>query len=144
MALNYFDQWKNFENLLIFFLSFDFKILCSFSTYYRGHNPLHTLSVYSKENAAAIFELFRQTMPSYPFDALDSTESTGWYLEYMFSFHLYNYYLFLFRPDGFLSQIFELRLCFLCCVYFCMFCGFLYLYSNFIYVIVDRSMFAAG
>jgi len=44
---------------------------------WRGHNPLHTLAVYSKENAAAIFELFRQTMPEYPFDALDGSESTG-------------------------------------------------------------------
>lgn len=45
--------------------------------YFRGFNPLHVLASYAKENAAAIFELFRQTMPNYPFDALDGDESTG-------------------------------------------------------------------
>ena len=48
----------------------------------KGQNPLHVLSHYSKENAAAIFELFRQTMPNYPFDALDADENTALFLAY--------------------------------------------------------------
>lgn len=47
---------------------------------FRGQNPLHVLSVYSRENAAAIFEVFRQTMPNYPVDALDAEENTGYFL----------------------------------------------------------------
>ena len=38
---------------------------------------MHVLAQYSKENAASIFEVFRQTMPNYPFDAYDVDENTG-------------------------------------------------------------------
>lgn len=48
----------------------------------KGQNPLHVLSSYSRENAAAIFDLFRQTMPNYPFDALDTDENTALFLAY--------------------------------------------------------------
>lgn len=48
----------------------------------KGLNPMHTLACYSMENTAAVFELFRQTMPNYPFDALDANENTALFLAY--------------------------------------------------------------
>lgn len=43
----------------------------------RGQTPLHNLGQYGKENAAAMFELFRETMPDYPLDIPDSEGNTG-------------------------------------------------------------------
>lgn len=42
-----------------------------------GQNPLHTLAQYPKENAGAIFEIFRQSIPEFPINSLDSEENTG-------------------------------------------------------------------
>ena len=47
--------------------------MCIFS----GQNPLHILAQYAKDNAVAIFELFRQSMPDYPINALDADENIG-------------------------------------------------------------------
>ena len=43
----------------------------------RGQNPLHLLGQYGKENAAAIFELFRESMPEYPVGLADHDGNTG-------------------------------------------------------------------
>jgi len=51
--------------------------LCVFSCVSRGQNPLHILAQYAKDNAVAIFELFRQSMPDYPINALDADENIG-------------------------------------------------------------------
>jgi len=48
----------------------------------KSQNPLHILASYGRENAAAIFELFRQTMPNYPFDALDLNGNTALFIAY--------------------------------------------------------------
>ncbi|KAJ7374098.1 Ankyrin repeat and FYVE domain-containing protein 1 [Desmophyllum pertusum] len=48
----------------------------------RGQNPLHILSQYAKDNAVAIFELFRQSMPEYPINALDADENIALFLAY--------------------------------------------------------------
>lgn len=50
------------------------------SCFFRGQNPLHILAQYAKDNAVAIFNLFRQSMPDYPLNALDADENTGEYL----------------------------------------------------------------
>ena len=51
--------------------------LACFWCIYRGQNPLHILSQYAKDNAVAIFELFRQSMPDYPINALDADGNIG-------------------------------------------------------------------
>ena len=51
--------------------------LCVSSCASRGQNPLHILAQYAKDNAVAIFELFRQSMPDYPINALDADENIG-------------------------------------------------------------------
>ena len=38
---------------------------------------MHILAQYAKDNAVAIFELFRQSMPDYPMNSLDADENTG-------------------------------------------------------------------
>ncbi|XP_055996829.1 rabankyrin-5-like isoform X5 [Ostrea edulis] len=43
----------------------------------KGQTPLHNLGHYGKENAAAMFELFRETMPDYPLDIPDSEGNSG-------------------------------------------------------------------
>lgn len=48
----------------------------------RGQNPLHILAQYAKEHAVAIFNLFRQSMPDYPLNALDAEENTALFLAY--------------------------------------------------------------
>ncbi|XP_047142037.1 rabankyrin-5 isoform X3 [Hydra vulgaris] len=48
----------------------------------RSQNSLHVLAAHSSDNAAAIFDLFRQTMPNYPFDALDGEENTALFIAY--------------------------------------------------------------
>lgn len=48
----------------------------------RGQNPLHILAQYAKDNAVAIFELFRQSMPDYPINALDADENIALFLAY--------------------------------------------------------------
>ena len=58
------------------FTKFNLMYSCSF----RGQNPLHILAQYAKEHAVAIFNLFRQSMPDYPLNALDAEENTGEYL----------------------------------------------------------------
>ncbi|XP_062587167.1 rabankyrin-5-like isoform X2 [Saccostrea cucullata] len=49
----------------------------------KGQTPLHTLGQYGKENAAAMFELFRETMPDYPLDIPDAEGNTVLLLAYM-------------------------------------------------------------
>lgn len=51
-----------------------------YSCSFRGQNPLHILAQYAKEHAVAIFNLFGQSMPDYPLNALDAEENTGEYL----------------------------------------------------------------
>ena len=48
-----------------------------FVSCFRGQNPLHILAQYAKDNAVAIFDLFRQSMPDYPINALDADENIG-------------------------------------------------------------------
>ena len=43
----------------------------------RGQNPLHVLGSYGKDNAAAIFELFMESMPEYPIAKVDAEGNTG-------------------------------------------------------------------
>lgn len=43
----------------------------------KGHNPLHVLAKYAKENAAAICNLFIETMPDFPLDRPDLDGNTG-------------------------------------------------------------------
>ena len=61
------------DTLLVFVFENSFNML--FSS--RGQNPLHALAIYSKDNSAAIFELFRQNRPEYSFNAVDAEENTG-------------------------------------------------------------------
>jgi len=42
----------------------------------RGQNPLHLLGQFSRENGAAIFELFLECMPNYPIDQPDINGNT--------------------------------------------------------------------
>ncbi|XP_059177093.1 rabankyrin-5-like isoform X2 [Physella acuta] len=49
----------------------------------KGQNPLHILGQYGKDNAAAIFELFRETMPEYPIDRPDNEGNTAILLAYL-------------------------------------------------------------
>ncbi|CAG5125828.1 unnamed protein product [Candidula unifasciata] len=49
----------------------------------KGQNPLHILGQYGKDNAAAIFELFRETMPDYPIDRPDNEGNTVILLAYL-------------------------------------------------------------
>ena len=44
---------------------------------YRGQNPLHVLGQYGRDNAAAIFELFKESMPEYPIAKPDIEGNTG-------------------------------------------------------------------
>jgi hypothetical protein len=39
--------------------------------------PIHVLCQYGRDNAAAIFDLFKESMPDYPMDAIDSEGNTG-------------------------------------------------------------------
>ncbi|RWS28105.1 rabankyrin-5-like isoform X2 [Leptotrombidium deliense] len=48
----------------------------------RGQNPLHLLAQHGKENAAAIFELFIQSMPDYPINKPDAEGNTPLFLAY--------------------------------------------------------------
>ena len=43
----------------------------------KGRNPLHVLARYSRDNAAAICELFLECMPEYPLDKPDLEGNTG-------------------------------------------------------------------
>ena len=43
----------------------------------RGQNALHTLAQYAKDNAGAIFEIFRQNLPDFPINSVDSEGNTG-------------------------------------------------------------------
>lgn len=49
----------------------------------KGQNSLHVLSQYGKDNAAAIFELFREAMPDYPIDQPDLEGNTAMLLAYI-------------------------------------------------------------
>ncbi|XP_048582377.1 rabankyrin-5 isoform X2 [Nematostella vectensis] len=49
----------------------------------RGQNPLHVLAQYAKDNAVAIFEIFRQSMPEYPMNAVDAEGNTALFLAYV-------------------------------------------------------------
>ncbi|XP_077996108.1 rabankyrin-5-like isoform X2 [Glandiceps talaboti] len=48
----------------------------------RGQTPMHVLGQYGKENAAAIFELFKECMPAYPVDMPDAEGNTVLLLAY--------------------------------------------------------------
>ncbi|XP_046578318.1 rabankyrin-5-like [Haliotis rubra] len=48
----------------------------------KGQNPLHILGQYGRDNAAAIFELFRETMPEYNINRPDSEGNTALLLAY--------------------------------------------------------------
>lgn len=43
----------------------------------RGQNPLHVLSNYPKDNAAAIAEVFLETMPDYDLNKVDVEGNSG-------------------------------------------------------------------
>lgn len=43
----------------------------------RGQNPLHVLANYPKDNAAAIAEVFLETMPDYDLNKLDVEGNSG-------------------------------------------------------------------
>uniref|UniRef100_A0A8C6X634 Ankyrin repeat and FYVE domain containing 1 n=1 Tax=Naja naja TaxID=35670 RepID=A0A8C6X634_NAJNA len=43
----------------------------------RGQSPMHILGQYGKENAATIFDFFRECMPEYPLDKPDTDGNTG-------------------------------------------------------------------
>ena len=43
----------------------------------KGHNPLHVLAIYGKENAAAICNLFIETISDFPLDKQDLDGNTG-------------------------------------------------------------------
>ncbi|KAL5017224.1 hypothetical protein ScPMuIL_006813 [Solemya velum] len=49
----------------------------------KGKNPLHILGQYGKDSAAAIFELFRESMPEYPIDKPDNEGNTALLLAYV-------------------------------------------------------------
>lgn len=49
----------------------------------RGQNPLHVLANYPKDNAAAIAEVFLQTMPDYDLNRLDVEGNSALLLAYM-------------------------------------------------------------
>ena len=49
----------------------------------RGQNPLHVLCQFGKDNAAAIFELFKESMPEYPIAKTDSEGNSALLLAYM-------------------------------------------------------------
>eukprot|EP00795_Rhopilema_esculentum_P015608 gene15608-6884_t len=48
----------------------------------RGQNSLHCLAIYNKDNAAAIFELFRQNRPDMNINALDAEDNSALFLAY--------------------------------------------------------------
>ncbi|XP_025091346.1 rabankyrin-5-like isoform X2 [Pomacea canaliculata] len=49
----------------------------------KGQNPLHLLGQYGKDNAAAMFELFREAIPDYPIDRPDAEGNTALLLAYV-------------------------------------------------------------
>ncbi|KAJ9588899.1 hypothetical protein L9F63_017777 [Diploptera punctata] len=49
----------------------------------KGRNPMHVLARYSRDNAAAICELFLECMPEYPLDKPDLEGNTALLLAYM-------------------------------------------------------------
>nr|CAD7458904.1 unnamed protein product [Timema tahoe] len=49
----------------------------------KGQNPLHVLSRYSRENSAAMGELFLECMPNYPLNQPDLHGNTALLLAYM-------------------------------------------------------------
>jgi len=48
----------------------------------RGQNALHMLAIYNKDNAAAIFEVFRQNRPNMNINAFDADDNTALFLAY--------------------------------------------------------------
>lgn len=46
----------------------------------KCRNPLHELAKHSKESAAAICEVFLETMPKYPLEVQDGEGNTGAYV----------------------------------------------------------------
>jgi hypothetical protein len=52
------------------------SFLC-YEPIFRGQNPLHMLGQYGRDNAAAIFELFVESMPEYPIDNPDPNGNTS-------------------------------------------------------------------
>ncbi|KAI0209082.1 Rabankyrin-5 [Lamellibrachia satsuma] len=56
--------------------------ICAEAVNLRGQNPLHLLGQYSRENGAAIFELFLECMPNYPIDQPDINGNTLLMLAY--------------------------------------------------------------
>ncbi|KAL4223226.1 Ankyrin repeat and FYVE domain-containing protein 1 [Mactra antiquata] len=49
----------------------------------KGQNPLHILGQYGKDNAAAIFDIFKESMPDYPIAKTDSEGNTVLLLAYI-------------------------------------------------------------
>ncbi|KAK3787016.1 hypothetical protein RRG08_037295 [Elysia crispata] len=49
----------------------------------KGQNPLHVVGQYGKDTAAAMFELFRDTMPDFPIDKPDNDGNTVLLLAYL-------------------------------------------------------------
>ena len=56
-----------------------YSAACTFCKFirFRGQNPLHVVGQYGKDTAAAMFELFRDTMPDFPIDKPDNDGNTG-------------------------------------------------------------------
>ena len=42
----------------------------------KGQNPLHVLATYGRENAAAIFDIFYESMPDYSINKVDGGGNT--------------------------------------------------------------------
>ncbi|XP_041349199.1 rabankyrin-5-like [Gigantopelta aegis] len=49
----------------------------------KGRNPLHILATHGKDNSAAIFDLFKETMPDYPIDCPDNDGNSPLLLAYV-------------------------------------------------------------
>lgn len=47
----------------------------------RGHTPMHLLAKYSRDNSAAICELYMEFIPSYPLDKPDAEGNTGKFVD---------------------------------------------------------------
>ncbi|XP_054156411.1 rabankyrin-5-like [Oppia nitens] len=50
---------------------------------FKGQNPLHLLATFGRENSAAIFDIFIESMPDYPINKIDGNGNTPLLLAYM-------------------------------------------------------------
>ncbi len=65
----------------------------------RGQNPIHLLASFGRENAAAIFDIFYESMPDYPINKLDGDGNSPLLLGLDFNTYpnqnmIQNFYLF--------------------------------------------------